>query len=511
MTEISPDVFKDEKRATALIRAMEPLIENDPVGVAKFCVQAIVSNGFIAVAYPTLAKALKKLNNPGALDQFAIVARDHGRTLIRAGKLDAGAAFFAEVAETFPDHCRPYYLLFDQIKALTAAYRSMAFPEPAHPPTRRLMISVTLWGERYVDMFTRYFVPSLLAAHNVPELSQIREVCFDLYTTAREIEAIRNAPSIRSLGRYADIQFTLFPHEILSSAEYAQNPDFRYQIYGSFHHLSVERARALNADLICINPDSVYSDGALTTYARLVDHGYRAVLGTAMRGQAETLLPLLDKLREPDSQVLALAPRQLVEMDLQNIHHAYKGFVLTKGNRDMPRDPSVLLFPHPHGVYMRCLHIHPMIFAAELLKKDIVFDYHTVDANALGRFFPQPEDWKHIKVMQDSDDGFVMDLSYSYDEGPRQDREFSLDYLVARGRDYLPQHLWTFTHRINFHSDNPIEAIGTFDRRPDGSLQRKLLPVADKIDLSDEEVVREFEDRRLKAAPPAATAESPVG
>src|SRR5262249_40086675 len=136
--------------------------------------------------------------------------------------------------------------------------------------------------------------------------------------------------------RYADVDFIEFPMALLTTPEYKRNPAFRYHIYGGFHHTSIEHARSLNADVICIAPDGVHSDGSFTNYARFVDQGYKAALFTSMRGQAETLTPILDAMRDEANQALALPSRTLVSLTAGNVHHNFKRFILTKDNKGIP-------------------------------------------------------------------------------------------------------------------------------------------------------------------------------
>ncbi len=124
-----------------------------------------------------------------------------------------------------------------------------------------------------------------------------------------------------------------------------------------------------------------------------------------------------------------------------------------------------------------------------------------MDSNAVTRFFPTEADWRRLKIIQDSDDGMILEFSYAYGANePPPNREFTLDHLLDRASSYLPMHFWAFQHRIDFHGDTRIEAIGTFDRLSDGTLKRVSLPVSSKIDLDDQQVAAWFEAHRPKPA-----------
>lgn len=459
--------------------------------------RTLAANEFAAGAYAELAAALRAGKCDAEADEMGRHARDAGLRLIDRGELAAGAAFFAEAARSFPDVCRPYALLYGQIKTLTDAYRAMqVFPRTK--ALRPLIISITVWGVRYTELFVRYFIPSILSANNIPALAGIRDVHFDIYTTAEFMPAISTASSFRELSRYAQIQMVEFSKEILATTEYERNSSLRYYIFGGFHHVSIERARALKADIICIAPDGVHSDGSFYNYARLVDQGYKAVMFTATRGQAETLRPILDRMRDEATQSLTLPSRALVALAARHVHHDFQRYIMSKDNNLVPEVLPCMFFPYPRGFHVRCFHLHPIIIAAEALEKNIVFDYHTVDSNLVSRLFPDPDEWRSIKIIDDTDDGVMMDLSYSYEQIPYPEIHFTPELLVRHLPVFRPNHFWHFSHRIDYHCDETLTEIGTFDRRPDGSLVPKRIPLSSALAMGDEDIAAWFEAHRTK-------------
>ncbi len=495
---VQPEQLLAQKRFEDLVRLVERKIPHELDETIRFCWAAIGNDEYLSNAYNVMGKALLAQGGQKEFERIANLARDKGLRLIERGELARGAAFFAGAAEGFPDVCRGYALLYGQINNMTIAYRALPDPGPSKSGRRRLIIALAVWGDRYIDLFTRYFIPSILSFNNLPTLSRIREVSFDIYTPAKFVDAIKKSASYRELRRYAEVNFIHFSPDMLASPEYQRNPAYRYRIYGGFHHLSIEHARAMNADVICIAPDGVHSDGSFTNYARFVDQGHQAVLFTSMRGQAETLVPIIDSMRDENTQSLTLPARTLVALSAAHVHHNFKRFILTKGNRGIPPGLSLMFFPNSHGFYVRCFHIHPIILAADAIKKDIAFDYFTVDSNSLLRLFPDPENWEKIKIIQDSDDGMMMDLTYSYEEENYPECEFEPEQLLRQLPGYRANHFWHFTHRIVYHTDEAIDAIGTFDRKPDGTLERKWLPISSAIDISDEELAAWFEAKRPK-------------
>jgi tetratricopeptide (TPR) repeat protein len=496
---VQPEQLLAQRRLEELIRLVEPKIAQEPDEVIRFCWAAIGNEEYLASGYCAIGKALRAKGDLEGLDRLAATVRDKGLTLIERGELGRGAAFLDRVAVQFPETCRGFALLYGRINDLTMAHRTQGSRSADRKPGRqRLIVAIPVWGDTYVRLFTRYFIPSILSANNLPALSQIRQISFDVYTPDRFVEAIENSASYRELRRYAEVNFVTFAGEILSDPAYARHPGFKHRMSGGFHHVSIEHARAVGADLVCISPDSIHSDGALTNYIRFIDRGYKAVLFTAMRGQAETLLPILDALRDDKTQIMTLPARKLVTLNAAYVHHDFKRYVMTKGNRGIPPGLSQMFFPNAHGFYIRCFHIFPVALAADAIRRDVAFDYFTLDSNFLSRLFPDAESWKQLKIVQDSDDGVMLDLAYSYAEEKYEEREFTREQLLRQLPGYRTNHFWHFTHRIVYRTDRPIDAIGTFNRRLDGSLERVSLPVSSAIDLSDEELAAWFEAQRPK-------------
>ena len=499
---VQPEQLLAQRRFEELIRLVEPNVLQEPDEVIRFCWAAIGNDEYLASAYCAIGKALCAKGDLEGLDRLASTVRDKGLALIERGELSRGAAFLAGVAGQFPETCRGLALLYNRIDDLTVAQRAQASRGVDRGAgLRRLIVAIPVWGDTYARLFKRYFIPSILSANNLPALSQIRQITFDVYAPDELVETIERSASCRELRGYAEVNFTTFPGEILSDPAYTRYPGFKHRMSGGFHHVSIEHARALDADLICISPDSIHSDGALTNYIRFIDQGYKAVLFTAMRGQAETLLPVLDAMRDETTQIMALPARKLVALNAANVHHDFKRYVMTKGNRGIPPGLSHMFFPNPHGFYIRCFHIFPVALAADAVRQDVAFDYFTLDSNFLSRLFPDAESWKQLKIIQDSDDGVMLDLAYSYEEEKYEEREFTREQLLRQLPGYRANHFWHFAHRIVYRSDEPIDAIGTFNRKPDGSLERVFLPVSSAIDVSDEELAAWFEAERPKDLP----------
>lgn len=129
-----------------------------------------------------------------------------GLGLVSDCKLADAAPFLEALAQSFADRCEAYALLYGTIQRQTNRYQAAPAPPLASCEKRKLIIALTVWGPRCVQLMTDYFFPSILSVNNVPLLSTIRDIYVDLYTTAEFVDPIRASPSFQALAHYAKIE-----------------------------------------------------------------------------------------------------------------------------------------------------------------------------------------------------------------------------------------------------------------------------------------------------------------
>ncbi len=484
-------------RLREAICVMEPQASTDFKAAEQVCRTVIDRDEYFAPSYRILGRLLLDQGRHEEAAEVGESARLAGLRLVNQGRLAEAVSFFHEAGETFPEACRPYAMLYGQIKDLTLAYRRCRAAMDPSLSRKRVLFSLSLWGESYTDLFLNYFIPSILSPNNVPALARERDVFLDLYVTAGCMAAIRESRSFRALARHADIQFIEIPEVLTTCSEYARNQVFRYYIYGGFHHASIERARVLRADIICLAPDGIYGDGCFHNLARFIDQGYRAVLFTAVAGQAETILPVLDRMRDDTTHVLTVPPRAVVGLTVKNVHHAFLGQIASKANAYFPGICTVLFFPDEKGFIVRAFHLHPIIMSVDCFSDDIAYDYGTVDANMLSRIFPEPQDWRRIKVITDSDDAVMLALTYAMPDHKPVPRAFSKEHIAEAAREHLEDmHFWNFSHRIHYRCDEKLSEIIAFDYS-DGELVPKSIPLSAALDVTDEELAAYVDSMKL--------------
>jgi hypothetical protein len=403
-----------------------------------------------------------------------------GTELVQKGKLKQARDFFLALHKIFPDIYEPYVLLYDLIYLRQEAYR--AAPEQRRAgQLKPLILSFSIWGESYIRLFCNYCIPTLMAEGNLPAVSKLRNISVDICAHSADIEIIKHQEVVKTLSEICTIHFVEFPESLVTCEGYKRNDfNFRYNIYGGFHHLSIERARSIGADVMCLGPDNIYSNGSFLYYVQCIDNGFTAVLFNATRAQAEFLIPLLDTMKDPDSGALTINSDEMVYFSTQFIHHSFMQYVVS--DIQMPIWRSAFYIPYTHGLYIRGYHLHPVIIAAAAIdrSKDIRWNYMTVDADLTTTIFSDPNS---VKVITDSRDGIMLDIAYgSLGMHDQVNMEFSEDYLDKTRAHFNELHLWNFQFKVNYRMEKPIHSVRCYLYDENGVLQSKEFPLNTTIE-----------------------------
>jgi hypothetical protein len=299
----------------------------------------------------------------------------------------------------------------------------------AQPSIVHLVVQV--WGEIYTGLLIDLCIPALLSPGNLPALAALLPCRFDIYTTDRDEAQIRRAPILLELERFAKVRY------IRLEIETSQN---KYAVMTECNIRALREASSCDAAIVFLVPDTIWSDGTLETVARALAAGKRAVMQTGVRVIADTAVPAIVAACPPDERGILTVPARM------------------------------------------------LVRSFEAISKEIVFDYATVDGNTLLRIFPDPAEFGSLKVIQDTREGLMMDLAYTYEEYPVPEIEFEVDNLLKHTNLLGPNHYWHFLHPIEYRCEREISHIGSYERQPDGSLRRLEIAVSSAIRVHDTDI-----------------------
>jgi Flp pilus assembly protein TadD len=264
----------------------------------------------------------------------------------------------------------------------------------------KYLISVPVWGTKYVDFFLEFSLASLLSEKNLGVIANRDDLIFLIHTTENDRARIQASPLYAKLSLKADVRFVIITvdakiasHRLLSDC-----------------HLDATRIGADHgAAVVYSMPDVIYADGCIAGIDRILARGFDVIFTTGVRLRMETATVDIEAHRAPDRSI-SIAPSDLMRVMLANLHpimwsHFWKEFP------ERGLLPSNLIWRvGDRGLLLHAFHLHP--FVARPPKGAVDFA-GTIDDDFIGKVLPDHR--KHY-VVQDSDEFLLVEVSASSHE-----------------------------------------------------------------------------------------------
>jgi hypothetical protein len=245
------------------------------------------------------------------------------------------------------------------------------------------VIGSIVWGEKFVDKFMNYCLPSLLAPGNIPALARKGRVVHSIVTTDADRERIMAHPAFATLRETAEVVFTCFPAEFLERRE-KDGLNF-YYFYGLLDHQSVFLARALDADLYLLPIDCVYSSESLKNFSRHLAGQADACSVGAIECDEPELRARLDAGGHRHGPVLDISGRDLAQAAVQYPDRYFRAMIMSPGNTEFCAHPRELAWPFADGLAMHSVFMHPLSVSRRLLARPFHPQHENVDYALLPR------------------------------------------------------------------------------------------------------------------------------
>ena len=253
-----------------------------------------------------------------------------------------------------------------------------------------------VWGDEYIDPFLELSLPSLLASGNIPSLTAVAPVVFKFFTQAADVSRLTADPTVEALRKVAEVRFELVDDLIKSD---------KYAVMRICHKDALQDAYLLHAAVVFVVPDAVQSDGSFATIAKVVQAGKRAVMVPSLRVVKESAAPQFRRQYMPVPGKPVVAPaRALVRLGISHMHPDCRTRFWDR--KDFTPNPVTVQWRvDDDGFILRGFHLHPLfIFPTH----PSVNALSTLDDDLLLLACP---DYDLFHVVEDSDDGFFVDLS----------------------------------------------------------------------------------------------------
>lgn len=212
----------------------------------------------------------------------------------------------------------------------------------------RLYLGVLVFG-RYVDRFLDLCVPSLLAPGNLPALPRSMLV---IHTSAADADVLRTALTRQGLDKFADIEISLIPPEILDRlTEHEAN---KYWLLSAVHNADIHTAKCRWCAYHMLMPDHVYSENYFRNVARLAGEGRVAIVQCNVSASLERVTPKVRRLNGvvPAKRLVAMAVANMHQQVTPCVMNGRRGYPLNLGLVWIAEDRVEIFNPHMSIVYL---------------------------------------------------------------------------------------------------------------------------------------------------------------
>lgn len=313
-----------------------------------------------------------------------------------------------------------------------------------------------VWGDAFIEKFMNYHVASLLAPGNIPALARRRRVIHSIVTTDADRAKIVAHPVFKRLSQSAEVVFTCFPEKFLERCERDQY-NF-YHFYGLLDHQSVFLAAALHAELYLLPVDIVLSQDSLKNLGRHLDQGVDGCAVACMECEPVPLRAWLDGKPRGAGHELVLPPGELFEAAIALPDAYARSLVMNAENQSFCRHARELIWPHPDGLAVHSVFMHPLALSARLMSRPFHPQHENVDYALLPRLLQGDA---KLKVLQDAREFAGVQFGAPAGREDFLESGFSLDVFVeAHYYDYAVQRSFFGTRQF-FPCKNPPYAPST--------------------------------------------------
>jgi len=189
-----------------------------------------------------------------------------------------------------------------------------AMPETGHADLSQVPFFYTfaIWGQKYVDYFARWAIPTLLAPNNLPALPNLAVSKVVIATTVEDEKRLRDKAEFRMLERFIEVEIIHLPAMALQSDKYA---GLRMG-HSRGSELATGRGFA-----VFLGPDAIYPDGMFIALYRHAAEGKQVVVGMGPRVAEERIAEELSQAGRLDhAEPLVVPPREAAALLMRHMH-----------------------------------------------------------------------------------------------------------------------------------------------------------------------------------------------
>lgn len=259
-------------------------------------------------------------------------------------------------------------------------------------------IIIPVWGRKYVDRLAAACLPALLAPGNLPYLAAHFDCELVIVTENKLFDAVRALDVIQRAQRWCGLRLVAMDDVMPHPSYYGLT--ITHSLYRGFTDLG---DAAKDVWCLFLNADFILADGSYRALVARIHAGARIILSPSYCTIEENVRPVLRERIAADNGVLAMPPREMAGLILDNRHYTIRAKTV---NWHMYRIEHVDQFYYVHDrdtLLGRQIPIAVVAFRPERVPLEPVAFW---DYGILTEICPTAE----LCVLGDSDDFLMLEL-----------------------------------------------------------------------------------------------------
>lgn len=243
------------------------------------------------------------------------------------------------------------------------------------PGEGRLMLGCPVWGADFLELFTKFCLPTISTGKNLEALAgRARLVLFVDPAYAQQLAFL-----VRGLEHKGiQLRFLPLPSEIIKEA--AGNQQRIYQVLGKAQDILLQAAGRHGCDFHMLQPDHSYSAEVFLNVMRLrKDHEAVAQIGISV--DVDAAADQIEKFRQSDGG-LVIPDRELGNIGWRNLHPRMSNFVMNSASIPDRMPPShFMVWQGRDKIYLSSCHMNPVFLSSRICTRAKKFvPPQTIDA-----------------------------------------------------------------------------------------------------------------------------------
>lgn len=325
----------------------------------------------------------------------------------------------------------------------------------------QLLISSIFFGEKYTELFEKSAGKTFFCSKNIRYLKENWCVNLVLFCSSFDKILFQFSPLFKRLSKNINMKFIIIPDVLMANFPHpiplgkTMHPALPYSLSGLAQTCFLILAKQINASLITLPPDAVFSNTTLSTIVQAVKNGKTMVLTPGIRLNRESVLNELSLIAD---DVDGLSASQLTKLAMDNLHPATEACFCTN---EKVTYPGIMLWPVTQkGLLGHAFQMHPIFIKDDILTNVLIRRFDSIDGDFVYLMLPSEASWQQIHVVTEPSETMMFELS-----GPEiaAELKYKTHYLASNAGYWMmsvmrPFAFWLLKKQFRFGNFNNEDA-----------------------------------------------------